>query len=480
MICLEQILRPQHWHSFVAWLLCGAFAAFPAASESSEQSLTLTPGSAITIDFETDIGTALIADPGTADVEALDNRTLFVLGRQVGITTLKVHDTSGGLLAAYVVQVNAQPDHAKAVVKHIAGDAAPIDVYSVGETLFVGGTAASPSQAERILRGIRAVAGDTPVIDAIRLEGPAQVNLEVLISEVSRNVSQALGIDWSVDINPFEHPLRTWVTGTGSRLGTGALRVANVLEQTVEFAVIGPDGIPLEDQTPFVNETAELGVVNPLRGGDGGIVLSHSELFQSEKYRATVFLEALAENGLAVVHARPNLTTVSGQPAEFFSGLEIPVPTITDRGTIGTEYRETGVSLQFTPTVLDTSQISLTVEPRIREIAAGGATIAGTVVPNINERSAATTVELGDGESIAIAGLYRRSTTGTNAGIPVLKDIPLWGALFRSSIEREQSVELIIVVTPRIVSAAPTIASTAGVTAVPGASARQLANEFYY
>ena len=480
MTCVDQVLLRRRWLAVVVWLLCGVPVAAPTASESSEQSLALTPGSAITIDFETDIGTALIANPETADVEALDNRTLFVLGRQAGITTLKVHGTAGDLLAAYVVQVNAQPDHAKAVVTHIAGDAAPIDVYSVGETLFVSGAAASPSQAERILRGIRAVAGDTPVVDAIRLDGPAQVNLEVLISEVSRNVSQAFGIDWSVDLNPFENPLRTWVTGAGSRLGTGALQLGDVLEQTVEFYPAGPDGLPLTDSPQFVNETDELGVVNLPRGGDGGIVLSHSELFQSEKYRATVFLEALAENGLAVVHARPNLTTVSGQPAEFFSGLEIPVPTITDRGTIGTEYRETGVSLKFTPTVLDSSQISLTVEPRIREIAAGGATIAGTIVPNINERSAATTVELGDGESIAIAGLYRRSTTGSDAGIPVLKDIPLWGALFRSSVEREQSVELIIVVTPRIVSAAPAIASTAGVAALPGASARQLANEFYY
>ena len=478
MTLVYRILPPTRWFAHAAWLLCGVLASSPVLP--TERSLELTPGSATTIDFEADIGTALIADPGTADVEALDNRTLFVLGRQVGITTLKVHGTAGNLLAAYVVQVNAQSDHAKAVVTHVAGDGAPIDVYSIGETLFVSGTAASPSQAERVLRGIRAVAGDTPVVDAIRLDGPAQVNLEVLISEVSRNVSQALGIDWSVDINPFEHPLRTWITGTGSRLGTGALQLANVLEQTVEFNTVGPDGMPLEDQASFANETAELGVVNPLRGGDGSLVLSHSELIQSEKYRATVFLEALAENGLAVVHARPNLTTVSGQPAEFFSGLEIPVPTITDRGTIGTEYRETGVSLKFTPTVLDSSQISLTVEPRIREIAAGGATIAGTIVPNINERSAATTVELGDGESIAIAGLYRRTTTGTNSGVPLLKDIPLWGALFRSSIEREQSVELIIVVTPRIVSAAPALASTAGVAGLPGASARQLANEFYY
>ena len=209
------------------------------------------------------------------------------------------------------------------------------------------------------------------------------------------------------------------------------------------------------------------------------MLLSRTVAIDSGTYRASAFLEALAENGLAVVHARPNLTTVSGQPAAFFSGLEIPIPTISDRGVIGTEYRQTGVSLTFTPTVLDRDHISLAVEPRIREIAAGGATIAGTAVPNINERSASTTVELGDGQSIAIAGLYRRSTTGTEAGIPLLKDIPLWGALFRQTRETEDSVELIIVVTPRIVApvGAPAIAALDG---DPGAGAVQLDNEFYY
>ena len=461
-----------------AWLLCGALAAF--ASADSERTLELAPGGSETLTFSADVGSAFVANPETADVEALDNRTIFVLGKIEGITTLEVRDTAGELLASYHVQVYAQPEHARAVVSHIAGADAPIDVHPIGNTLFVSGTAKSPSEAERVLRGIRAVAGDTQVVDAMRLEGSAQVNLEVLITEVSRNVSQALGIDWSVDLNPFENPLRTWVTGTGTRLGSGALSVANVLSQSVEFYPAGPDGLPISESPQFTNETVELGVVNNSRGGDGGIVLSHSELFQSEKYRATVFLEALAENGLAVVHARPNLTTVSGEPAEFFSGLEIPVPTLTDRGIIGTEYRETGVSLKFTPTVLDSDQISLTVEPQIREIAAGGATIAGTVVPNINERSAATTVELGDGESIAIAGLYRRTTTSTNAGIPLLKDVPLWGALFRNTREREQSVELIIVVTPRIVSAVPAAVSVALADASPGAAARQLANEFYY
>ena len=132
--------------------------------------------------------------------------------------------------------------------------------------------------------------------------------------------------------------------------------------------------------------------------------------------------------------------------------------------------------------MLDRDHVSLVVQPRIREIAAGGTTIAGSAVPNINERSASTTVELGGGESIAIAGLYRRSRTSSAAGIPFLRDVPLWGGLFRQQTRRESSVELIIVVTPRIVAAVPAVGAEDALAAAggPGAGAVQFANEFYY
>ena len=456
------------------------FCAWPfAAEQPPSDTIDLEPGGSEQLQFETDIGSVFIADPATADVNVLDRRTLFVLGHSPGITSLKIYDDSDSPIAAYSVRVSVQSKFAQTVISRIAGDDAPIEVEPVGNTLFVSGTAKSPSQAEQVLRGIRAVAGETEVFDAIALDGPTQVNLEVLISEVSRNVTQTLGIDWSVDFNPFENPVRTWVTGAGSRAGTGALQLANILNQEIAFYALGPDGQPA-DEPQFVNQVQELAVSNPIRGGDGGIVLSHSKIIRGGKYRTTGFLEALAENGLAIVHARPNLTTLSGQPAEFFSGLEIPVPTITDRGTIGTEYRQTGVSLRFTPTVLDEKHISLYVEPRIRQVAAGGATIGGTIVPNVTQRYASTTVELGDGESIAIAGLYRRNTTSTETGVPLLKDVPLWGALFRNTTDREQSVEMILVVTPRIVSAMPTLASREGIAGARSETARQLPNEFYY
>ena len=453
--------------------------------------IDLSPGTSEVLEFTADVGAAFIANPETADVNVLDNRNLFVLGNAPGITSLKVHDVDGNLLGAYAIRVNAQTEYAKTVLDRVVGDGGDIRVESVGNALFVSGTAKSPAQAELVLRGIRAVSG-SPVVDALTLETPAQVNLDVLISEVSRNVTQELGIDWSVDLNPIKNTLRTLVTGGPGgvlRLGTGALQLASIFNESIVITPRPEDGEtdetsdPTESDPPsvvgFVSPVAELGIVNAFpRGSEGGIVLAHTKEVNSSKYRATAFLEALAQNGLVVVHARPSLTTVSGQPADFFSGLEVPVPTISERGLVGTEYRQTGVSLTFTPTVLDDDQISLAVHPRIREIAAGGATIAGAVVPYINERSASTTVELGDGESIAIAGLYRRSTTASDSGIPLLKELPVWGALFRTSSETDRSVELIIVVTARIVAAVPQIAFAEPPD--PGRSARQLDNEFYY
>lgn len=458
---------------FVLGAIAALLSAVGHGGEASRtMAIDLSPGTSKVIGFDAEVGAAFIADPATADVNVLDSRTLFVLGIAPGITSLKVHDANGELLAAYAVRVNAQTEYANTVIERVVGDAGDVRVESVGNALFVSGSTKSPAQAELLLRGIRAVSG-APVVDALTTATPPQVNLDVMISEVSRNVTRELGIDWSIDLNPFEIPLRTWATGTGLRLGSGALQLDNVYNQVVRW---------VDDETGeviFQNDVSELGVVMPYpRGSEGGVVLSHTKEINSSKYRATAFIEALAQNGLVTVHARPSLTTVSGEPAEFFSGLEVPVPTLNDRGVVATEYHQTGVSLSFTPTVLDEDQISLTVLPRIREIAAGGATIAGAVVPNINERSASTTVELGNGESIAIAGLYRRNTTATDSGIPVLKDIPVWGALFRTGRETDRSVELIIVVTARIVAAVPDFSVASGPD--PSVSARQLENEFYY
>ena len=467
-----------------AGLLAASWSAFPAEAAGSlpaagqqgpppaQEALTLFEGTSKTLSFPHDIKTVTIADPETADVELLDHRRLSLTGYQVGHTTLEVFGGAGQVLGGYSVNVTANSQNVQELVAQIAGADADIEVQTVGGALVVSGMANSAAEAELLLRGIRAVAGDQPLVEAISLKQPPQVNLEVVISEVSHNVSNVLGINWSLDHNPFLHPLRTFATG-GTLVGSGSQTLGPFFTDTFTFG-------ELEGGGNFTIDRPSLGVASPdSRGGRGGIVLAHAEVVNSDEQVVTGFLEALAENGLAVIHARPNLTAISGQSADFFSGLEIPVPVVTDFGNVGTEYRDTGVSLRFTPTVLDNQQISLTVAPRIREVTTGGTMIAGALVPNINERSAQTTVELGDGESIAIAGLYRRNTRSDSSGVPLLKDIPLWGALFRNTEERNESVELIIVATPRIVRALPPAQALAGIRA-PGSSPQQLENEYYY
>ena len=454
-----------------ALLLAGLLAAGPAATTEAEESLVLSPGRSQTLEYPIAVGSAFVADPSVADVEVLDDHRLFLFGRSPGLTSLTIHDRAGRLIRAYTVRVHTETGYARLIASHIAGGG-HIGVDSVGNALVVTGRPEGPEQAEAVLAGVRAVAGEIPVVDAMSRQAPVQINLEVLISEVSSEVTDEFGIDWSLDINPFENPLTTLVDGL--RLGSGLLQLGGKYDQEIRFRDVGEGAAELDFQ--------ELGILNPPpRGGEGGIVLSFHKDFPGSKYRTTAFLEALARNGLAVVHAKPNLTTKSGESATFFSGLEIPVPRITQLALVGTEYLETGVSLAFTPTALEDGRISLVVEATIREIAPGGTTIGGAFVPNINDRSAATTVEVPDGDSIAIAGLYRRINSSSESGIPLLKDLPFWGALFRNSVESDRSVELVIVVTPRVVTPFPAqLAQETLSSAALAVEGRRLDNRFFY
>lgn len=455
-----------------------AAAGAPTDPPAETQVIEVSPQRAETLTFDTDVASVFVADEATADVLVFNQRKLYILGRAAGVTSLEVYNADDEIIATYAIRVQAETNFANRVVDRLVGDDSDIRVDSFGDALFVSGEAKSPSQAERVLSVIRAVSGDTPVVNGLSLEGPVQVNLEVVISEVSRNVTQQLGIDWSLDINPFLHPLRTLVTGAGSfRLGSGESTVAPVWAQDLEFRSLLPDG---SAATTGEQQTIELGVAQPTRGGDGGIVLTHAKEINSGKYRATAFLEALAENGLAVVHARPNLTCASGESCSFNSGTQIPVPVTNPNGVVGATYQPTGVTLNFTPVVLDNDMIELNVEPGITEITTGGTNISGAFVPNINQRTVSTKVNVGNGETVAIAGLYRNTTTSSESGIPLLKDIPVWGALFRTTRESERSVELIIVVTPNFVSPIGRAASVASASPSPASTARQLGTEFYY
>ena len=172
--------------------------------------------------------------------------------------------------------------------------------------------------------------------------------------------------------------------------------------------------------------------------------------------RTTVrgLIDALATAGLATVLARPNVTAVSGETASFFSGGEYPLPSGFEDGAIIFEYKKYGVLLDFVPTIIDSGRIMLTVRPEVSQRSdTDSLTVTGIDIPVINVRRAETTVEVGDGESIVIAGLYRDQSEAVEAGLPVVKDIPLLGMLFGSQSVRSNATELIVVVTARLTTA---------------------------
>jgi pilus assembly protein CpaC len=163
-------------------------------------------------------------------------------------------------------------------------------------------------------------------------------------------------------------------------------------------------------------------------------------------------VDALEDERLLTVLAEPNLTAMSGETASFLAGGEFPIPVPQDGGTISIEYKKFGVSLAFKPTVLSDGRINLSVTPEVSELsAAGSITISNFVIPALSTRRAETTVELGSGQSFAIAGLLQSSQDQTTSKFPALGDLPVLGPLFRSDVYQRGETELVIIVTPYVV-----------------------------
>ena len=260
---------------------------------------------------------------------------------------------------------------------------------------------------------------ETQLENNMRVAGPQQVNLEVQIAEVQRSVAEDFGFNWEAfgrASDPLDFGFRI-----GRALGVG-------------------DGVT-------VPPTTVGGVVSP------SLVVRRAW----DNFGITGVVDALAKAGLANVLARPNLTAVSGETASFFSGGEYPLPTGFEDGVIVFEYKKYGVLLDFVPTVIDAGRIELTVRPEVSEPSQDSAirVLGEVTVPVINVRRAETTVEVGDGESIVIGGLFRTASNEVESGVPVLKDIPLVGALFGHTSKRSDDLELIVTVTARLVNAGP-------------------------
>jgi pilus assembly protein CpaC len=345
-----------------------------------------------------------VANPDIADVQVPTPNSFIIYGKRPGSTTLFAISEAGTAIS-YAVRVSRPVGEIVAAI-HSAVRDARIQVTGTPQGVTISGSVDTPKDAERVKAAAREFLGDKETINFdVAVDLATQVTLKVQVAELSRTVDKQLGVSWSALGN----------IGTIGRFPVFPALTLNTNSSTA---------------TPIGNAN------NPLNlGGNFGALIT-----------------ALDNQGLATILAEPNLTAISGETANFLAGGEFPIPVPQGNQVTTIQYKNFGVSVDFTPTVLDGNRISIKVRPEVSELTQTGAiSINGTTVPALNVRRAETTVELGSGESFAIAGLFQNNGTNEVNGLPFLKDLPVLGALFRSTSFQRNESELVIIVTPVIV-----------------------------
>lgn len=386
---------------------------------SAVRRLVLETGAGQVVSLSEPATNVFVADPKVAEVRPASANSLFVFGVGPGRTTIVVLDQAGRTISNYEVQVRASSfgaSEAEAAVARVTGNRG-VHVTPQTRGLLVTGTVGSAADAARTISVLRGFAPEGALIEnQLTVRDSIQVTLKVRIIEMNRNVSRALGVDFQA-------------LGT---IGRTALLPQNFIVQAATAVGLGIASTP-----------------------SAAIRFGNKDL--------SGIIQALANDNLARVLAEPNLTVMSGQPASFLAGGEFPIavaqsaPGGGGTGTISVEFKKYGVSLSFVPTVLSDGRINLHVAPEVSQLTNTGAvtTSAGNTtisIPALLTRRAETTVELGSGQTYAIAGLMSDNTSVNTTSVPFLGDIPILGALFRSTGYQRQETELVIFVTPYIVN----------------------------
>ncbi len=413
----------------------GTAQAQTVASPAQDIVLSIGRGELVTVPGT--MADIFVANEQIADVQVKSQRQLFIFGLSGGETTIYASNAAGDIIWSANIRVGSNIDSIDQMLA-LAMPTAQVNVATMGtNTVLLTGTVAAPEDAAEAERLVSAFVGDaTNVISRMRMATPLQVNLRVRFAEVSRSLVRAIGRNITTvdDSSGFKFGVGqgrgafSQVTPsfydpvTGERIPAGSLAVGQNLE--------GPGSII--DQ---IEGGTTLGGFGRLLGLDIGGALDLAE-----------------REGLVTTLAQPNLSALSGETAEFLAGGEFPIPKSQGLGTVSIEYKNYGVSLAYTPTVLSNGRISIRVRPEVSELTSQGAvTLNGFNVPGLTIRRAETTVELGSGQSFMIAGLLSNNAQNTIERAPGLGEIPILGTLFRSSDFRRGETELVIVVTPYLV-----------------------------
>jgi pilus assembly protein CpaC len=384
-------------------------AGLPVAVEAAE-ALRLGVGEGSLIRLDRPAATVFVADPDIADIQIAGPRAIFVFGQGAGRTTLFALDEDGAPIAQRDVRVSYDATALRDTLRARFPDAR-IVVSESPNAVIVEGEVASAADADAVIAAAARALGDpAAVVSRLTVAQPVQVHLRVRVAEVSRSVDQRLGFNWQALLNSGNFAFSLF-TGAGI-LPPGAARVLLPAES---YAAVG-----------------------------GG--------FSSGSADINVIIDALDREGLARTLAEPNLTAMSGETASFTAGGEFPVPVAQDGDTLTVEFKQFGVILDFTPTVLSRDRISLKVRPEVSDLSDNGAIeVNGVSIPALTVRRVETTVEMASGQSLVIGGLLQQTTRDQIDKVPGLGEIPVLGTLFTSSSYRNAETELIVTVTPYLV-----------------------------
>ena len=391
------------------------FPTISLASSAAElqtlegKKLILASGKSIVLQSAAPVSRVSIAAPEVADFLVLSSNEIYITGKAAGSTNLTLWQNKK-LVAVYDLEVVYDLSRLKQQMNEILPDEEALQVIGTNDSITLSGKISSAVNLSQAVALAKSYAPKGKVNNFVEVGGVHQVMLEVRIAEMSRSLTRRLGINFAAQ--------------KGDQFGVSLLGGLAGLQDSIVAA------------EPLLASPA----VNALFRFDSG------------DYTWTGLIDALKEDGLVKILAEPTLTTMSGQSANFLAGGEFPVPVPQGLGTVGIEYKPFGVGLVFSPTVLNKEKISIQVTPEVSELDfSNAAVIEGFVTPGITTRRASTTVELGDGQSFAIAGLLRETILTDVSKFPILGDIPILGTLFQSKSFLKRKTELVIIVTPHLV-----------------------------
>ena len=389
-----------------------------SSAEETVRSLALEKGKSVIVRTGYGVTRVAVGDPKVADVVVLQTSEIQIVAKEVGTTNVVIWG-GGQIMAAIDLHVGRAYSAIEGEIQRMIG-VGDVHVESAGEAIVLTGSVPDAESVEHVLSIAKAHFPDKAegIVNLLTVGGNQQVMIEVTISEINRTKNRGMQTNFAATITR----------------GNQIFHFHNMI-----------DGLAIPSPNNTLSALPDPGVFSPVVNFLGSAFPIGTGVYE-------LFVNALDEDGVGKILAEPTLVARTGETAKFLSGGEVPIPIAQQFGEITVTYKEFGVGVSFTPTVLSDDRIHLDVTTEVSQVDFGlGTAVSGTTAPGFRTRRATTGVEVGEGQTFAIAGLLRDELTSRVAAYPFLGKIPILGVLFRSSTLEKTSTELVLLVRPRLV-----------------------------